>query len=327
MRNPFLIIRIIFLSLLVYLSFVTLAFASWNIHASALPVPGAAFLIFNSIVLCFLATLAMAAPSARIMQVKFECFWTAIFSVLQIAATVSTTVTGLTTCQPGTGNWEACTSSALLVPTAWTSTFTLLTYLFTLFITTASHMRAQPGIWSLAVSSVPWFTRCNPDAHPEDSHQCHCSKKGDIEAPSDIRQVGVGPGAQPPWAQRLHIRRGVDRPFAPNKSTSSTSSSQSSPDTDTVPLLPPPDAPTQQSRLSQPEGSRFIERFQESQLQPSAPWWETPSQYVQFTPHTDVFPRKIDDHDLPIPLPRLSKWIRADAVRGINIRKPPRVSP
>jgi len=329
MRNPFLIVRFIFLSLLVYLNLVTLAFASWNIHATtsgALPVPGAAvFLIFNSIAICFLIALALVAPAARTARVMFECFWTATFSVLQIAATVSITVNGpVTMCHPRTGNWEACTSSSLLLPTAWLSTFTLLTYLFVLFITTFAHSHTRPAIWSLTVCSVPWFTRCRPDDLDEknDPQQYCCPKRGDIEAPFDVPKSN-GHGGQPLWAQRLHIRRGVDKPFAPNKNTTS---SQSSPTAATMPLLPP-DAPTQQSKLAQPEGSRFIERFRESQLQPPASWWERPSQYgLQFTPYAEVFPHKIDDHDLPIPLPSLSEWIRADAIGGINAHTPTLVS-
>jgi hypothetical protein len=80
--------------------------------------------------------------------------------------------------------------------------------------------------------------------------------------------------------------------------------------------------------MAQPDASRFIERFRESQLQPSASWWETPAQYgLQLTPHAEVFPRKVDDHDVPIPLPRLSEWIRADAVRGIDVHTSPLHSP
>lgn len=331
MHNPFLIVRLILLSLLVYLNLATLAFATWNIHATtsgALPVPGAAlFLIFNNTGLCFLIALALLASAARTAQVKFECLWAAVFGVLQIAATIGATVNGpFIMCQPTSGNWEACASSSLLVPTAWLSTFTLLSYLFVLFITTVAHLRTQPDIWSLTVCSVPWFGRCKPDAHwdmsceKNESQQCCCSKKGDVEALSEIPQNNDGKGVQPPWAQRLHIRRGVDKPFA------SVTSSHSSP-TNTL-LPPPPDAPTQQSRLAQPEGSRFVERFQESQLQPSASWWETPAQYgLPFTPHAEVFPRKVDDHDLPIALPRLSEWIRADAVHGIDVHTLPLLSP
>jgi len=336
MHNPFLIIRLVFLLLLGYLSLVTLAFASWNIHTTTSresPIPRLAVcLMFNSIALFLLVTLAMVAPAARTARVGFECCWIVIFTVLQFAATVSTTAVGPFICQSGTGNWEACASSSLMVPSAWLSTFTLLTYLFVLFCSTFAHWSTRPAIWSATVISVPWFTQCKSDAHggvtchPSDknnSQQCCCLKKGDIETPFDIPKKGNGHGQQPPWAQRLHIRRGVDKPFAQNTSTSSNTSNRSSPTTATVPL-PPPSAPTQQSKLAQPEGSRFIERFQELNVQPSAPWWETPSQYgLQLTPHTEVFPRKVDDHDLPILLPRLSGWIRADAVRRTNIHTPP----
>jgi hypothetical protein len=201
----------------------------------------------------------------------------------------------------------------------------VITYLFVLFIVTFTHSRTQPTIWSAAICSVPWFTRgesdargdvsCRPD-EKNDSQQFSYLNKGDVDAPPDLPQKADGQGELPLWARRLHVRRGIDPPFAASSLT--TPSARGSSATATAPA-PLPSAPTQQSKLAQPHGSRFIERFQESNFEPPVPWWETPAQYgLQFTPHTEVFPHKVDDHDSPIPLPHLSEWIRADAVPRID---------
>jgi hypothetical protein len=58
---------------------------------------------------------------------------------------------------------------------------------------------------------------------------------------------------------------------------------------------------------NKPFGSRFVETFRESQTLSRSP---------------NPFQTHVDDSK-PIPLPRLSEWIRADEIKGINLHTVP----
>jgi len=118
-----------------------------------------------------------------------------------------------------------------------------------------------------------------------------------------------------PWARSNNIRRGIDMPFKRQESPSTVRSSTST----AIVRLPtmPLDAQGRNTTCS-----RFIEKIRESHIITRS---ETPIQNgFHLTSRGDAFPSKVDDHNLPIPLPRLSEWIRADAVKGINVHTMPR---
>jgi hypothetical protein len=97
-----------------------------------------------------------------------------------------------------------------------------------------------------------------------------------------------------PWAASMsgNIRRGVDQPFARRSDETAVERPESL-------ALPP--LPLRVEPKEKPAGSRFIERFRESQL---------------LSRGASPFASHIQDHDQPIPLPRLSQWISAESLKG-----------
>ncbi|KAI0810899.1 hypothetical protein BC629DRAFT_1436876 [Irpex lacteus] len=166
MRNPFLIARTVFFCILVYLNILALGFAAWNLSAmkaAHLPILGAPiFVIFNVCVLFFFQLLAiaeLASPSARTAQVGFECGWTAVMAILQLAAAIDMTLNGPPAyCyQAAKGSWALCSSASVLVAVAWASSSIMLLYFLTLFIISASHYSTYRGVWWTTVYNMPWF--------------------------------------------------------------------------------------------------------------------------------------------------------------------------
>lgn len=145
------------------------------------------------------------------------------------------------------------------------------------------------------------------------------------EVESLSRQKSYRPGHQstPSWSQNRSIRRGKDHPFGVKDAPASTVASPEKPAI-TLPQLVRFDG----GISARTDGARHIESFRLPFSQPCG-----------FEPHspTDVdlhkmgrlnaFPPRIEDDDLPIPLPRLSEWIRADAAKGINVHSVPPLSP
>jgi len=334
-RNPFLVVRFIFFAILVYLNLLILIFAALNIAAvksPRTPAPGAAvFLVFNCclLFLCLLVGLSELVISWTWSSiVKLECVWTTILSTLELAATVTMNVNGPPSmCQHGDDfNLAACTSSSVLVPVTWLATFTLIAYCLTLAITTVMHAQTFHDVWSVSVYAVPWFGAKAPSMAirkgPITVHDISAPIKDlgadsevssrisremsqpneDVEAalPKVSEPIGVSLNLiSAPWAMGKMGRRGVDPPFATKDSNSSI----------------PPARP----RPPRPGGvTRYFELS----------WFSRKSQ-VQPGPQTPggAFARSPGDEDVPIPLPRLSEWIKADAAKGINVHTIPPVSP
>lgn len=177
-----------------------------------------------------------------------------------------------------------------------------------------AHSRVQADVWHKTVYSVEWFNEPNLPTFSvkRDEHsESVCSRlTDDVEScrePTYDRD-------RAPWSRLSNIRRGVDTPFKRQGPTSSVRNSTSAAIV-SLPIVPH----NAQGRAT--SGSRFIEKFRESQLIFRS---ENPMPCVNHSMiRQDPFPLKIDNHDLPIPLPRLSEWIRADAVKGISVHTIP----
>lgn len=174
-------------------------------------------------------------------------------------------------------------------------------------------MQSEPDIWSKTMYTATWFPKDAMDTNEKapvkrgfendtwavylDKIESTAARKARHPA-EDIEKAS--------WAQNIETRRGIDPPFArrDDDSSSNTSSARGS-------LLPP--LPLRvEVKGHQPGksiGSRFIERFRESQI---------------ITRPGPKFPSFVDDHDKPIPLPRLSQWLRADALQGEAVSHIPR---
>jgi len=194
--------------------------------------------------------------------------------------------------------------------TSWLSTLVSSTYFFVLFFTTVAHSRVQADIWHETVYAVQWFnehrvlkTSVKSNEHSESDL---VSRPNDLES---SRQTISDDHEKAPWARISDIRRGVDMPFEVQPVRTSTSTAIIG-----LPIIPP------NAQGRETVGSRFIEKFRESQ---SASRSQTPMHGSPLMVHKDPFPSQVDNHDLPIPLPRLSEWIRADTVKGINVHTMP----
>ncbi|KAF5381041.1 hypothetical protein D9615_003873 [Tricholomella constricta] len=321
MQNPFLIARFVIFALLVNLNLLILAFAAWNANATVaagLSVPVTTiFFLLNSCTLFFCVILGLAellVPHANTARVLFECALSAALSVFQTGTAISITVNGPAICRL-TFNWDLCASSSLLIPTAWLSSIILFSHFLTLFITAMVHVRNIPDIWTKTIYSVDWFSfsegftneKAIDDSNDADSWSRYMK---DIEA----ARPHIDDNTKAPWARA--IRRGIDIPFK----RSNLSSVNSSPST-TSTLLPVAPLRVQSRSIA---GSRFIEKFRDSSRLSRS---EAAFQYAtQTSSRVEPFPPRVENHDLPIPLPRLSEWIRADAIQGINVHTIP-ISP
>ncbi|RDB20965.1 hypothetical protein Hypma_011509 [Hypsizygus marmoreus] len=324
MQSPFLVCRFVFFALLVNLNILILAFASWNVNATVaagLSVPATTiFFIFNCCLVFFFVALGFAeifVPRAFKSRLAFECAWSMVLSVVQTGTAISVTVHGPATCRL-TADWDLCASSFVLIPTAWLSSITLFTYFLVLFITTMAHIGDYRDIWSQTVYSIDWFNPEEPTSwnekknrHSDSDADSWSHYMDDIEV--SRRSLGCSDdNEKAPWARS--IRRGIDAPFKRQDHPPSARSSPSATHT-TLPLTP---LKVQSRSIA---GSRFIETFRESRVVARS---EAPSQYgLHFTNRQEPFPPHVENHDLPIPLPRLSEWIRADAIKGINVHTMP----
>ena len=157
-------------------------------------------------------------------------------------------------------------------------------------------MPSYPAIWDDTVYKFPWFL------HPDGTYQPYVrERKTDEEAgdaSSPISNTSHGTRRRftldpPSWAKALNVRRGRDSPFATGGKSGTPSMVPSS--VTVAPSVPPKDL-----RIKVPP---------------------TPSR------EGSPFPDSVDNQDIPIPLPRLSAWIRADAIRGITVHTIPIPTP
>ena len=139
-----------------------------------------------------------------------------------------------------------------------------------------------------------------------DSDLVSDSRPNDLES----SRQSTGDHEKPPWAQSSQVRRGVDMPFKVQDTLPARTSTST---TISLPIVPP-------NAQGDTVGSRFIEKFRESQLTSRS---QTPMHGSHLMINKELFPSQVDNHDLPIPLPRLSEWIRADAVKGVNVHTMP----
>ncbi|KAJ8457044.1 hypothetical protein ONZ45_g18473 [Pleurotus djamor] len=302
--NPFLVIRFVVFALLVFLNFQVLVFSAWNINAAlsaSYPVPGVSvFFIFNCCLLYFFLIVAMGEymrPLTKTGQIKFELSWSGVLSLLYIGATIALTVDGPTVRCQISSDPSACASASLLMPVTWATTMTLLSYFFGLVILVAVHLPVYPEVLQSTVYKFPWFDnsgdaivhRVSPDL-----------EKGVIQvdvASWTKRTKTLDP---PSWAAALKVRRGKDDPFARHQTTPSSSGVST-----VAPSVPDKD----------------------DYYRPTAPTPKGVKSPITPSHHDSPFPAAVEDQDIPIPLPRLSSWIRADARNGITVHTIPMPSP
>ncbi|KAF9532278.1 hypothetical protein CPB83DRAFT_847573 [Crepidotus variabilis] len=337
-RNAFLIFRLVFLALLTNLAFLSIIFASWNVHAAVLAgfsTPTTSVFVVLQCCLVFIcvviAILSFFYPGTGLSRIIVECVWVGGLSMLAMGSAISASMNGFAVaCQAAEMN--ICASASLLMPLTWLSSVLTSSYFMALFVTSIAHRSIYPDIWKRSVYEIEWFGQ--PVRLPSKGKvvekflqkdlesDSYVDLYGDIEGTADRRRrfirESIVTDVSAPWAAQS-VRRGVDLPFSRKPAGSDLSSSSSKRSTPILPALataPPLSVPHRSATtaaMSTKSGSRFIERFRESTILTRQ---ETPSQYVErfYAIQEDdaSFPKAVVDMDQPIPLPRLSEWVRAD---------------
>jgi len=318
MQNPFLIIRLVLFALIFNTSVLSLSFASWNIRvvsAAGLALSAVTILlVFTSSVSIFcivLGVLQLPFPRARTSWILFECIWSAVLSIFQIGSAIGIAVNYAMLVQETEINDRAIYASmALLVQTTWFNSFMCFTYFCFLTISALTHRRMYDDIWSQSPYELDWFHQdgdkvsirvARPSAERKSNRvvDSWCRFMNDVECDPVKRKSAPFPVIhRAPWAENQKVRRGVDNPFARNPVTSTPST--------TPPLRVHPKAASQDTTS---DHSRFLQRFCESRT------LSRPQSPPQLNP-TARSPDPVHDHNLPIPLPRLSEWMRADAIQS-----------
>lgn len=153
------------------------------------------------------------------------------------------------------------------------------------------------SFWFANIYQVEWF-KGTPAVDAEKASVKLDSDGGDPDCLKDQAQsVQDDEVGRAPWAPK--IRRGVDAPFK------------------TLERLPSSAHTSSTLVFSQTtfdmSGNRSTERVQESCTSAR----EYPLNQLELSS------LRIDKHDLPIPLPRRSEWVRADEVKGLDVQNTP----
>ncbi|KAH9043192.1 hypothetical protein EDB85DRAFT_1913970 [Lactarius pseudohatsudake] len=169
-KSPFLLVRFVIFSLLVYLGLTALGFAAWEVGASraaGVHVNGAsALLIFTSIAtsLCIAASsVDVRISSLKVSMAGVECLWTGVFSSLQIAASVFVTLVGPPESCEARAPLAVCASTTILVPVSWLSATLLLGYFIAITTLCITHLRLYPALWSTPLYDIAWFVEDNAE--------------------------------------------------------------------------------------------------------------------------------------------------------------------
>ncbi|KAI0247469.1 hypothetical protein BJV78DRAFT_915369 [Lactifluus subvellereus] len=188
-KTPFLLVRFVVFSLLIYMSLTALVFAAWNVGASRAAgarVDGSALVIFtgSATPLCIAVCVSRrttgslvadrlflhrALADAKIVSfstsmVGFECAWTGIFTVLQIAASIFVTLSGPPEFCVANAPFSVCASITILVPISWLAASLLLGYFVTILALFVAHSRVHEALWSTSIYDVVWFDDDYPHA-------------------------------------------------------------------------------------------------------------------------------------------------------------------
>lgn len=183
-----------------------------------------------------------------------------------------------------------------------------------------AHKTLYPHIWTRSPHDVEWFgpppelPLNEKDTNPFFSHY------EEIESTAARKKLYCYDSVEEPAPWTLPtIRRGVDPPFArkPSQERKITSPFEKlSPLPPILSLSIPNPGATPSTFKGTTSGSRFVEKFRESMVLARP---ESPRQYVNHyhTTRTDPtsFPRSVENMDKPIPLPKVSEWVRADALQ------------
>ncbi|KAF8636742.1 hypothetical protein AX17_003545 [Amanita inopinata Kibby_2008] len=238
----------------------------------------------------------------RLSSVRLECAWAGILSLFQAGIAVSITVSSLRDLCQTSGDWAMRASRSLLVPVSWLNTFVVVSYFFTLAIAATVHASTCPNIWKSSVCNIDWFgfSGNRLDQNGVDRKNCSdlWSDHLDEMEPTCVRKHVSNDPEKAPWAKGNNMRRGIDHPFLIRRDQILAPR-----DTPTMVDMSLPAVPVRAHARDPRDGSRFIENVDDQQ------------QTARATPCLAI---ALEEHDLPIPLPSKSEWVRADVIARTN---------
>ncbi|KAF8201661.1 hypothetical protein BJ912DRAFT_511678 [Pholiota molesta] len=264
-------------------------------------------------------------------QTLLECTWVGVLSVFQMSSAIGTLLGDAEGDCRLTSDRNVCVSASLLVPVSWINAVLFLTYFLALFVATMTHKSIYPNIWNRTIYSIQWFEHVPGLPSKEKMVQNFCGEQHSTtkpylrpsttmtSSPRHSPQYSLrDPADDPaPWAA-TPIRRGIDPPFASQPAQTSSRRDRTSPTTSVsaTPTLTLPSLPDRRADPLVPSnGSRYVEKFRESSVLARS---ESPAQFTRHyhsrTNSTSLLSAFALDLDQPIPLTRMSEWVKAEDV-------------
>ncbi|KAF9483894.1 hypothetical protein BDN70DRAFT_799003, partial [Pholiota conissans] len=316
-----------------HFALLSLIFAAWNVEASmaiGLSVPSvSAFIIFQSCLVFGGVGLALADlfyPKLRMSRTLLECGWVGVLSMFHMGSALGSLLGEPEADCHSTSDRNICVSASLLVPVTWLNAVIFLTYFLALFVSTMVHKSIYPNIWKRSIYSIQWYEQVPELPTKEKVVQDFCGGKAfddeaiyaafyhdDVEASVNRAKYSPRPSVDKlaSWVDPSPVRRGIDPPFASQPASRRTSPTNSTAATLALPSFPHRSA----DPLTPSSGSRYVEKFRESSVLARA---EGPAQYARHyhskSNSSGLLPALALDFDQPIPLTRMSKWVKADEV-------------
>jgi hypothetical protein len=201
-----------------------------------------------------------------------------------------------------------------------------------------AHQRVYPDIWARTIYAVDWFVDPRMEVFlpqailPHRLDACF-GHLGTTTFTTEQKPLPVAKGIldieKAPWAEHVNVRRGKDNPYAASRKQSYRSE-RPTPFSFNRRIVKTVSASTDCSLLSthSHEGrtpstanTSLPPRLHHSVTSTSSGHMEGLNQIFKETSQpvppktwdtTSPFPSTVHDHDLPIPLPKRSEWIRAD---------------
>ncbi|PFH50673.1 hypothetical protein AMATHDRAFT_47697 [Amanita thiersii Skay4041] len=289
--NFFRVARLVLYSLIVNSTLLLLVFASWNIHATLSGGPRVPCEPIIMIMTCYL-TFIFLILGFSLGIVWVECLWSFVVALTQGAFYLSHPCLAIIqVCSSASpvrldadrifqDNWSICTSTSLLVPLGWLSSFIAWLYFFILFITVLANISVYPGIWKDSVNDIDLFGFLPArKRRPDLKWSRRDAENLNIWDENAARRFSVAP-----WAKTTTIRRGVDLPFSV-KSVDGTESTSS------VYKMPLPDSPRAALVRQMHNGSLFVENIDRDSVH-------------------------VEDSDFPVQHSNKTMWVPADAIIG-----------
>ncbi|KAI0273675.1 hypothetical protein BC834DRAFT_966164 [Gloeopeniophorella convolvens] len=326
-KNPFLLVRFVAFSLLLFMMFTALVSAAWNVGASratGVHVDGAsAFVIFNSIATTLLIAVAWGdlalTPTFSSSAMGFECAWTGIFATLQIAASIYITLSGPPEYCKAKTPLSVCASITLLVPVTWLSAMTLLAYWIAVMTLCITHLRLHDQLWRTPIYAVTWFSEDGTAASRDEAPQLP-----PLDTSTSARLSVVPPRRHSisSFPQDVERQNPVDRE-KPLPSPGQPSAWY----TRLLPGRPGKDHPFAFRRTKAPEFQWWVPPAQGDGENPSPKLRPVPAAGDSEPPPLAALPpaREAElDEDKPIPAGSRSQWVRAAQAPGPYSPPPPK---